>query len=58
MYVNQNIPSRILKTHTLPDDNEILCVEINLKKQKLVVIGIYRPNMNEKYFIDNLSRDY
>ena len=43
MYINQNIPSRILKAHTLPDDIEILCVEINLKKQKWVVIGIYRP---------------
>ena len=57
MDINQNIPSRILKAHTLPDDIEILCVEINPKKQKWVVIGIYRPpNMNEKYFIDNLSR--
>ena len=57
MYINQNIPSRILKAHTLPDDIEILCVEINLKKQKWFVISIYRPpNLNEKYFIDNLSR--
>ena len=57
MYINRNIPSRILKAHTLPDDIEILCVEINLKKQKWVVIGIYRPpNMNEKYVIDNQSR--
>ena len=34
-----------------------LCVEINLKKQKWVLLGIYRPpNMNENYFLDNLSR--
>ena len=57
MYINQNLPSRLLKKHTIPDDIEIICVEINLKKQKWVVIGIYRPpNMNEKYFIDHLSR--
>ena len=33
MYVNQDIPSRILKSYIIPDDIEILCVEINLRKQ-------------------------
>ncbi len=57
MYVNENIPSRQLKEHIIPDDIEIMCVEINLKKKKWVLLGIYRPpNMNEKYFFDNLSR--
>ena len=57
MYVNENIPSRMLKEHTLPDDIEVMCVEINLKKQKWVIMGIYRPpNMNKTYFSDNLSR--
>ena len=57
MYVNENIPSRKLIEHTLPTDIEIMCVEINLKKQKWVLMGIYRPpKMNEKYFLDHLSR--
>ena len=57
MYVNQNIPSRTLNTHIIPDDIELICVELNLKKQKWVIIGIYRPpSMNERYFFDNLSR--
>ena len=57
MFVNDNIPSRILNAHVIPGDIEILCVEINLKKQKWVIIGIYRPpNMNEMYFFDNLCR--
>ena len=57
LYVNENIPSRKLKEHTLPDDIEIMCVELNLKKQKWVLIGLYRPpNMNERYFLDHLSR--
>ena len=34
MYVNENIPSRILVEHTIPGDIEILCVKINLRKQK------------------------
>ena len=57
MYVNESIPSRTLNIHNIPNDMEILCVEINLKKQKWVLIGIYRPpNMNLTYFYDNLSR--
>ena len=57
LYVNENIPSRKLKGITLPDDVEILCIEINLKKQKWVIIGIYNPpNMNNGYFIDYLSK--
>ena len=43
MYVNDNIPSRKLNEHSLPADIEIMCVELNLKKQKWIVIGIYRP---------------
>ena len=57
MYVNQDIPSRILKSHDTPEDIEIMCVEINLRKQKWVVIGIYRPpNLNAIYFSNHLSR--
>ena len=55
MYINEDIPSHQLKEH-IPNDIELLCVEINLKKQKCVLFGIYHfPNMNEKYFLDNLS---
>ena len=57
MYVNENIPSRKLIDHNIPIDVEIMCVEINLKKQKWVLMGIYRPpNMDERYFLDHLSR--
>ena len=57
MYVNENIPSRILNEHILPNDTEIMCVEVNLRKQKWVIIGIYRPpNMNVNYFLSHLSK--
>ena len=57
MYVNENIPSRLLKEHDTPDDLEIICVEINLRKQKWVIMGIYRPpSMNKTYFFDHLNR--
>ena len=57
LFVNENIPSKKLTAHILPNDVEILCTEINLKKQKWVIIGIYNPpNMNDKYFMDQLSK--
>ena len=57
LYVNENIPSRKLNAHSVPADIEIICVELNLRKQKWIIIGIYRPpKMNEKYFYDQLSR--
>ena len=55
--MNENIPSRKLNEHTIPDEIEIMCVEINLKKQKWALMGIYRPpNKEERYFLDHLSR--
>ena len=57
LFVNEDIPSKLLTGHTLPENVEILCTEINLKKQKWVIIGIYNPpGMNNKYFMDNLSK--
>ena len=47
LFVNENIPSKKLTAHILPNDVEILCTEINLKKQKWVIIGIYNPPNNE-----------
>ena len=56
MYVNENIPSRILNEHILPNDTEIMCVEVNLRKQKWVLIGTYRsPKMNEAYIFRSLK---
>ena len=57
MYTNENIPSRKLTEHILPDDIEILCIELNLKKEKWVIMGIYRPpDMSPNYFFNHLSR--
>ena len=43
LFVNEDIPSKLLTGRTLPENVEILCTEINLKKQKWVIIGIYNP---------------
>ena len=50
-------PSVQKNDHPAPDDVEIVCVEINLRKQKWLITGIYRPpSMNTTYFFDHLSR--
>ena len=57
LFVNGNIPSKKLTEHILPEDIEILCAEINLKKQKWIIMGVYHPpNTNDKYFMDYLSK--
>ena len=43
IYVNSNIPSKMLKIPDCPSDIQVIPVEINLKKQKWLVIAIYRP---------------
>ena len=56
MYMNENIPSRKLNEH-VPEDIESMCVEINLRKQKWIIIGLYRPpKMNEISFLNQLSK--
>ena len=42
-----------------PDDIQILCVQINVKKKKRVIMGIYRlPQSERSLFIDSLCRDF
>ena len=50
VYVNSNIPSKILKIPDYPNDIQRTPVEINLKKQKWLVIAIYTPPSQCKNF--------
>ena len=57
LFVNEDIPSKLLTGHTLPENVEMLSKEINLTNQKWVFICIYNPpDMHDKYFMDNLSK--
>ena len=54
-YVNERIPCKRLNQNLSPDC-EIVVVELNLRKHKWQVIGLYRPpNQNSKYFLSSLS---
>ena len=55
-YVNSKIPSRQLFSFSLPSDIQCIAIELNLRKQKWLVLSIYRnPSQNLKYFLDNLT---
>ena len=56
IYVNEDIPSRELNHHTCPNDIQHIVIELNLRKQKWLVIGIYHPpNQSSSCFLDCLS---
>ena len=54
--MREDIPSKELKAHTLPDDIEAIFIEINLRKSKWLLCGTYHPpNMDDSYYFNNLS---
>ena len=55
-YINENIPCKTVNVEGLPDDCEVTLIELLIKSQKWLCIGLYKPpSKNEKYFLDNLS---
>ena len=57
VYVNSNIPSKVLKIPDCPSDIQVITVEINLKKQKWLVIAIYTPpSQCKNYFLTELTK--
>ena len=56
VYVKNGIPSRQLSNSSLPNDIQIIIVEIRLNKTKWLALLIYRsPSQNLEYFLNNLS---
>ena len=57
VYVNNDIPSRLLKGVVLSHDCQIVPVELNLRKQKWLIVSIYRPPRHDiSQFISDLSK--
>ena len=56
VYVNSDIPSRLLTSYSFPNDLQIIPIEINLRKEKWIIFSIYKPpKQNSVYFLNNLS---
>ena len=55
--VNQNLIVTEKKIKSLPEDIEAIFLELNLRKQKLIIVGVYRPPTQPvEYFISNLRK--
>ena len=57
VFVREDIPSRILKEHVLPGDIDVLPIEINLRKTKILLLASYHPPaQSDEYFFDNVTK--
>ena len=43
VHVIKNIPSKYLRSFHLPNDIQVIPIEVNLKQRKLLVVSICRP---------------
>ena len=43
VYVEEGLPAKHLQGYSFPDDIEVIAVEINLKKQKWLLVCLNRP---------------
>ena len=57
VHVKSSIPSRRLSCENLCNSIQAVPFEINLRKEKWLVIPIYRlPSQNNEYFLNNLTK--
>ena len=57
-YVNENIPSKVLRLNSTPNDNEVIALEFSIKNLKWLCVSFYKaPSQNDKYFLDNPSKN-
>ena len=57
VYIKNGLPSTRLNIFSIPEDIQVVLVEITLKKSKWLVISIYRPPSQKlDYFLQNLSQ--
>ena len=56
IYVREDIPSKVLRGFTFPNDIEGIFVEINFRKSKWLLCGTYHPpSQRDQYFFDSIS---
>ena len=56
VYIKSNLLSKLLSTHIISNDIQVIPFELNLRKEKWKFMCIYRPpKRNNQYFLENLS---
>ena len=57
IYAREDIPSRELKTHNIPEDIESIFIEINLIQTRWLFCGFYPPpSQSDQYFVENIGK--
>ena len=57
VYVRKDICHKKIEDLEIPKDIQTIPIEINIRKQKWLLLPIYRnPTQDPRYFIDNVSR--
>ena len=57
IYARDGAPIKQLNSYKFPDDIEAIVIEINHRKQKWLVISVYRsPSQCPKYFFDEIEK--
>ena len=55
-FTSMKIPCKTVNVESLPDDCEVILIELSIKSRKLLYIGLYKSlSQNEKYSLENLS---
>ena len=56
VFRKSHLPSRRLTYYTTPKNIQIIPFELNLRKEKWLLMCIYRPPaQNKQYFVENIS---
>ena len=56
VFVNNDIPSKYLRSFHLPGHIQTIPLETNLKQRMLLVVSIYRPpDQNLDYFLSSIT---
>ena len=57
VYVNDQVPSKEIKSVSIPNDIQAIPIELNLRKCKWLLLSIYKlPSQNKVYFMDQLKK--
>ena len=57
MYPKEDILRRKIEGPEIPEDIQAIPIEINIRKQKWLLLPIYRsPSQDPRYFVDNVCR--
>ena len=57
VYVKEGLPAKQLQSYRFPDDIEVVAVEINLKKQKWLLLCLYQPpSQSQAYFLSEIEK--